>query len=55
MGINVLALKTVVPDVSLADMFRGIFPFVIVMIVCVIIMIAVPDIPLLLPNLLGGK
>jgi len=55
MGINVLALKTVVPDVSLADMFRGIIPFVIVMIVCVIIMIAVPDIPLLLPNLLGGK
>jgi tripartite ATP-independent transporter DctM subunit len=55
MGINVLALQTVVDDVSLADMFRGIMPFLVAMIVCVIILIAVPDIPLILPNLLGGK
>jgi len=55
MGINVLAMPTVVKDVSLSDMFRGIVPFLIAMIVCVIILIAVPQIPLLLPNLLGGK
>ncbi len=55
MGINVLALQTVVDDVSLADMFKGIMPFLIAMIVCVIILIAVPAIPLLLPNLLGGR
>ena len=32
MGINVLALQTVVEDVSLADMFRGVIPFLFGMI-----------------------
>ncbi|RLE41305.1 C4-dicarboxylate ABC transporter permease [Candidatus Woesearchaeota archaeon] len=53
MGINVLALQTVTKDVSLPEMFRGIFPFLAVMIVCVGILIVFPDIVLLLPNLFG--
>ncbi|MBW2063488.1 MAG: TRAP transporter large permease subunit [Deltaproteobacteria bacterium] len=53
MGINVLALQTMTRDVSLAEMFRGIVPFLAVMIVCVGILIVFPDIVLLLPNLLG--
>lgn len=55
MGINVLALGTVVHDVSLGDMFTGIIPFLIAMIVCVIILVAVPHVPLFLPNILGAK
>ena len=55
MGINVLALQTVVHDVNLADMFRGVMPFLVVMIICVVILIVFPQISLVLPNLLGGK
>lgn len=55
MGINVMALKTIVDDVSMEDMFVGIFPFLIDMILCVMILIAFPGIALLLPNLLGGR
>jgi len=53
MGINVLALQTVTRDVSLAEMFRGIVPFLAVMIVCVGILIIFPDIVLVLPTLLS--
>lgn len=54
MGINVLALQTVVDDVSLADMFRGVIPFLFVMIICVILIILLPDIATFLPNLIEG-
>jgi tripartite ATP-independent transporter DctM subunit len=53
MGINVLALQTVTKDVSLSDMFRGVIPFLIAMVVCVAILIIFPDIALFLPNLFG--
>ena len=53
MGINVLALQTVTSDINLSDMFRGVVPFLIVMIVCVVILIIFPKIALFLPNLLG--
>lgn len=51
MGINVLALQTVAGDVSLADMFRGVMPFLFAMIVCVILLILFPKIPTFLPYL----
>ena len=51
MGINVLALQTVTRDISLTDMFRGVIPFLIAMILCVAILILFPDIALFLPNL----
>jgi tripartite ATP-independent transporter DctM subunit len=53
MGINVLALQTVTSEINLSDMFRGVIPFLIVMIVCVVILIIFPKIALFLPNLLG--
>jgi len=55
MGINVLALQAVVDDVSLADMFRGVLPFLFAMIACVILLILFPKIPILLPELLKGS
>jgi tripartite ATP-independent transporter DctM subunit len=54
MGINVLALQTVTKDISLSDMFRGVLPFLVVMIFCVIILIMFPQIALFLPNLYGS-
>ncbi|MGD8226286.1 MAG: TRAP transporter large permease subunit [Desulfobacteraceae bacterium] len=54
MGINVLALQTVVKDVSLSDMFRGVLPFLMAMIVCVILIIIFPQIATLLPDLIEG-
>jgi len=55
MGINVLALQAVVEDVEMSDIFIGIVPFIFAMILCVIIIIAIPDIALFLPNLLSAK
>lgn len=52
MGINVLALQTVVSDVSLTDMFRGVIPFLFGMIACVIIIIIFPKIATFLPDLI---
>jgi tripartite ATP-independent transporter DctM subunit len=54
MGINVLALQTVTKEISLTDMFRGVLPFLVAMIFCVIILIIFPWIALFLPNLYGS-
>ena len=53
MGINVLALRAVATDVDLGVMFRGTMPFLIAMILCVAILIVLPDIALFLPAVFG--
>jgi len=53
MGINVLALQAVTDDVNVGVMFRGIFPFLGVMMLCVAILILLPEITLILPRLFG--
>jgi tripartite ATP-independent transporter DctM subunit len=52
MGINVLALQAVTREIPLEEMFRGIVPFLLVMILCVAILIVFPDVALFLPDLL---
>ena len=54
MGINVLALRTVVPDCSVVDMFRGTIPFFFALCILLALLIIFPDIALLLPRLLGA-
>jgi len=49
-GINVFIVKSVAPKVSLADIFRGVAPFWLAMFVTLIILIAFPQISLVLPN-----
>lgn len=51
-GINVYVIKGVAPDVPLETIFRGIFPFLGAILVCIAILIAFPQIALFLPNLL---
>jgi TRAP-type C4-dicarboxylate transport system permease large subunit len=49
--VNVFAIGSVAKDVPMQDIFRGIFPFFIGMIVCVALLVISPQIALYLPNL----
>lgn len=50
-GINVYVIKGVAPEVPLETIFRGIFPFLGAIIVCIFILLIFPQIALYLPNL----
>jgi tripartite ATP-independent transporter DctM subunit len=49
-GINVFIVKGLVPDVPMTEIFAGILPFWLAMMVCIIILIIFPDIALVIPN-----
>jgi tripartite ATP-independent transporter DctM subunit len=49
-GINVYIIKGVAGDVPLETIFRGIFPFLVALIVCTVILIIFPQIALFLPS-----
>ena len=49
-GINVFVVKGLVPDVPMSQIFRGIMPFWIAMLVCVVLLTAFPQIALFIPN-----
>ncbi len=49
-GVNVFVVKGIAGDVPLRHIFAGVIPFWIAMIVCILILIAFPDIALFLPN-----
>jgi tripartite ATP-independent transporter DctM subunit len=53
-GVNVFIVKSVAPQVPLGDIFRGVVPFWLAMLVTLIILVAFPDIALLLPNTMIG-
>ena len=49
-GINVFVVKGLVPDVPMAEIFKGIVPFFFAMAVCIALLIAFPQIALIIPN-----
>jgi len=49
-GVNVFVVKSIVPDVKMETIFAGIMPFWLSMGIALIILVAVPDIALYLPN-----
>ncbi|MCB1336701.1 MAG: TRAP transporter large permease [Maritimibacter sp.] len=49
-GLNVFIVKSVAPGVPLARIFRGVIPFWIAMLVTLVILVAFPQISLILPN-----
>jgi len=49
-GVNVFVVKGVAPDVPLATIFRGIWPFWLAMLVCLLVLVAFPGVALYLPN-----
>ncbi|WP_417771443.1 TRAP transporter large permease [Stappia sp.] len=51
-GLNVFVLKTVMPDVPMGKIFRGIVPFVIADVVRLALIASVPALVLFLPNMM---
>ena len=51
-GIVVFALSGVIKDVPIYTIFKGVFPFLGAMIICLVILVAFPQIVLFLPNLM---
>ncbi|MEZ5767208.1 MAG: TRAP transporter large permease subunit [Paracoccaceae bacterium] len=49
-GLNVFVVKGVAADVPMLDIFRGVLPFWIAMLVCLLLIVAVPEIALLIPQ-----
>jgi tripartite ATP-independent transporter DctM subunit len=49
-GINVFVVKGVAEDVPMGRIFAGIMPFWLAMLVCLLILVALPQIALILPN-----
>jgi len=49
-GLNLYTMKSVVPELDLADIFRGVAPYVAIEGVLLAVMIAVPEIATFLPN-----
>jgi C4-dicarboxylate transporter, DctM subunit len=52
-GLNLFVLNSLLPDVKLSTIYRGVWPFVMADIVRLGILIAVPAIALWLPGLMG--
>ena len=53
-GINVFIVKSVAPKVELAEIFKGVLPFLVAMVVLVGLLIAFPQIALILPDTMLG-
>lgn len=53
-GINVFILSGIAKDIPMYTIFRGVFPFWVAMLVCIILLIAFPQIALFLPMSMGG-
>ena len=50
LGLNVFVVKGIAPGVPMGEIFRGILPFWLAMMVCAALLIAFPDLALFLPN-----
>ena len=52
-GINVFVVKSTVPDVNIWTVFRGVWPFVVAMLIALAIVLAVPQVATFLPDLMN--
>jgi TRAP-type C4-dicarboxylate transport system permease large subunit len=52
-GMNLFVLNSLLPGVGLGQIFRGCWPFVLVMVMVLGVLIAFPQISLWLPRLMG--
>lgn len=53
-GLNVFVVRSVVPDVPLLTIYRGVAPFLIAMVVALLLIIVFPQIALVIPNSMFG-
>jgi tripartite ATP-independent transporter DctM subunit len=49
-GLNVYVIRGISPDVPMASIFVGVLPFLFAMVLCIALLIAYPQIALILPN-----
>jgi C4-dicarboxylate transporter, DctM subunit len=49
-GMNLFVLNSLLPKVGLVNIFRGVWPFVVMQVVTLVILIAVPKLSLWLPS-----
>jgi tripartite ATP-independent transporter DctM subunit len=54
-GINVFVVKGLVPEVPMGQIFRGILPFWVAMLLCISLLVAFPEIALVIPNTMIGR
>ncbi|MCL6638402.1 MAG: TRAP transporter large permease [Firmicutes bacterium] len=54
-GINVYVIKGITPDVSLEEIFRGIWPFLYAIVALIVLLMIVPEIATILPDLINNK
>lgn len=53
-GINVFIVKSIAPDVPMARIFAGIWPFWFAMLIMILLLVVVPDLALFLPRQVVG-
>ncbi len=53
-GVNVFAIASVAGDVSMQEIFKGIFPYFLCMVLCILLLTLFPQIVLYLPGLFFG-
>jgi TRAP-type C4-dicarboxylate transport system permease large subunit len=51
-GVNVFVIKGVGQDVPLGTIFKGVLPFILSIVVCLVLLTLFPEIALFLPNLM---
>lgn len=51
-GMNVYVIRGVAEDVALNTIFKGILPFLMMMLICIVLVIVFPQIALFLPNMM---
>jgi C4-dicarboxylate transporter DctM subunit len=49
-GVNVFVIKGIASDVPLESIFKGIWPFIVALIICLLILMAFPQIATFLPS-----
>jgi TRAP-type mannitol/chloroaromatic compound transport system permease large subunit len=55
-GVTLFVMKGVAPDdVTMADIWKAITPYVIIDILCIVIVLAMPSIATIVPDLMGMK
>lgn len=53
-GLNVFVVRSVVPDVPLLTIYRGVMPFLVAMVLALLLIIIFPQIALVIPNSMFG-
>ena len=53
-GINVFIVKGIAPDVPMYSIFRGIWPFWLAMLICILLLLVFPQLALFLPRTMSG-